>query len=591
MKRLISIFFLVPFILPAGGCQIPPKQMALPGDVVFNEIMFDPEPQIGLPPYEYIELYNRSGFQVQMKGWTIQTGSATLELGECMLLPESFLLLCYRGTREDYRGTGPVLDLLASRTMLRNDGSLLKLLDPDSILVDWMEYSPGMHAGEYFQEGGWSLERIDAGRPCHHPGNWTSSVDRKGGTPGRENSAGGPNPDTEPPGILSVYPVAASLLTVEFDASVDRATVLRENTWFVDGGTGHPDSLSLDNPFHRILTLHFAKEFTPGRKHELVLLSGIRDCSGNLLPPGKKFRFALPAEPRPSGVLLSEILFNPWPYCPDFIEVYNPGPETIDLGDLRLDGGSSGGKDRITKEGTSAGTQASDARRIVNGHRLFYPGEFLVLTKSPRELAGFYRVEDLHTLVQTSGMPSMEDVRGTVILADKYLTVVDEFSYHRDMHHPMLASDEGVSLERISFQVPAWVPSNWHSAASSEGYATPGRKNSQSREEGEQKGDFCVEPGIFTPDLDGKDDVLFIRFDFPSPGLRARILVFDPRGRLIREIASRQLLGTRGFFTWDGTDGKGKKARDGMYLILAEVYGAGSRKTIYRKTCVLSTNR
>ena len=169
--------------------------------------------------------------------------------------------------------------------------------------------------------------------------------------------------------------------------------------------------------------------------------------------------------------------------------------------------------------------------------------------------------------------------------------VIDEIDYHRDMHHPLLASQEGVSLERISFETGSGNPSNWHSAASIEGYATPGRRNSQFRlvdaiDEGIQ-----VEPEIFTPDMDGIDDVLMIRYRFQSPGLIASILIFDPRGRLVREIAGGVLLGTDGFYTWDGCDRQGRRARTGLYLVLSEVSGPDRQIRKYRRTCVLSVGR
>jgi hypothetical protein len=101
---------------------------------------------------------------------------------------------------------------------------------------------------------------------------------------------------------------------------------------------------------------------------------------------------------------------------------------------------------------------------------------------------------------------------------------------------------------------------------------------------------ILLEPEVFSPDMDGIGDVLFIKYRFRSPGLKARILVFDPRGRLVREVASRQLLGTRGFFTWDGTNRQGSKAATGIYMVLAEIYGEG-KKQVFRKTCVLSRGR
>ena len=577
----------------------------LPGDIVFNEIMYDPDPEIGLPGYEYIELFNRSSYTLDLSGWVLEAGTKSHVLGNpglppgnaapelansgpdpgnaapgqgrYELSPEEYLLLCYKGTGGLYGGADHALDVLGSRSMLLNDGAMVRLRDPDSVLVDWMEYSPGMHANDYYAGGGWSLERVDPGRICFDEGNWTSSTDRTGGTPGRENSVMRNNPDRDPPEPVSVWVQDSHELVIGFNESLDREAALQKNSWRVDGEMGSPDNLFLQPPWDRQITLRYSVEFYPGKEYHLEIGPEIKDCAGNRLRQGREVRFALPVEPRHREILISEVLFNPLPYCPDFIEVYNPGPRTFDVSDLRL-----ANRDPQSGEIVSAG-------RIISGHRLFFPEEYLVFTEDPRELSSYFLVQDPACLVETLEMPAMGDMDGSVLILDKYLQVIDELAYDREMHHPVLASQEGVSLERISYVAGSGNRSNWHSASSVEGFGTPGRRNSQQYEADTHSEGIGVEPEIFTPNMDGRDDVLFIKYRFGSGGLR--ILVFDQRGRLIREIASRQLLGTSGFFTWDGTDRQGKKARAGMYLVLAEVYGSGRKKQVYRKTCVLSTGR
>jgi hypothetical protein len=186
-------------------------------------------------------------------------------------------------------------------------------------------------------------------------------------------------------------------------------------------------------------------------------------------------------------------------------------------------------------------------------------------------------------------MPSMGDVKGEVLVLDMHLNGIDEIVYHKEMHHPALISPEGVSLERINFA--SGSSSNWHSASSTEGYGTPGRRNSQYRDGDRGTGLLMVEPELFTPNMDGKDDYLMIRYRFPSPGCRASILIVDPHGRVVRYIAVRELLGTEGFYTWDGTDNNGRITRTGIYLILAEVSDEAGRIRKFKRTCVLSGSK
>ena len=578
MKSLLLIFFCFSLI----NIHIQGK-----GELIFNEIMYDPSPEIGLPAYEYIELYNRSGDTVCLREWTLQAGNRTLILTDYTIFPRTYLLLCYRDTEMLYGEAEQVIDILSSRTMLLNEGTVLLLYDEDSVLVDWMEYSPALHTGDYFEEGGWSLERIDPDRTCHSPDNWTTSTSWMGGTPGKMNSVFGKNPDRDPPSPVSVYISDSPSgnnenpqnLILEFNESLDRNSVPSSNAWIVDGGIGTPDSITLIHPFNRVFKLFYLNGFSPGRKYTLGIPPGIKDCSGNQVELGANIFFALPVKPDKSDILISEILFNPMPYCPDFIEVYNPGSKTFDLADLRL-----ANREKQIGEIHSAG-------KLISGHRLFFPEEYLVLTSEPESLSGFYLIHDPRTLVKVNDMPAMGDIEGSVVLLDKYLGVIDEIDYHRDMHHPLLASREGVSLERITFETGSGNLSNWHSAASIEGYATPGRQNSQFRQAEVIDEGIQVEPEIFSPDMDGIDDILMISYRFRSPGLIASILIFDPRGRLVREIAEGDLLGTEGFYTWDGCDRQGRRAGTGLYLVLSEVSGLDKQIRKFRKTCVLSRGR
>ena len=144
MKSLLLIFlcFLLVFARLRGS-----------GEVIFNEIMYDPTPELGLPAYEYIELYNRSDDTVWLGEWKLQAGERMLALTDYAFPPRKCLLICYRDMEKLYGEAEHVVGGLSSRTMLLNKGSVLLLYDPDFILVDWMEYCPAMHAGEYYADG------------------------------------------------------------------------------------------------------------------------------------------------------------------------------------------------------------------------------------------------------------------------------------------------------------------------------------------------------------------------------------------------------------------------------------------------------
>ena len=102
-------------------------------------------------------------------------------------------------------------------------------------------------------------------------------------------------------------------------------------------------------------------------------------------------------------------------------------------------------------------------------------------------------------------------------------------------------------LERIDYNAPS-VQSNFHSAATSAGYGTPGYKNSQFRADAQLQGEINITPEIFSPDNDGTDDFATINYNFPAPGYVANITIFDASGRPVRYLQRNALCGIKGTF-------------------------------------------
>ena len=62
--------------------------------VLITELMADPTPSVGLPPYEYVELWNAAGTPVDLSGWTLRCGRSEFTFGPCTMGPRAYLTLC-----------------------------------------------------------------------------------------------------------------------------------------------------------------------------------------------------------------------------------------------------------------------------------------------------------------------------------------------------------------------------------------------------------------------------------------------------------------------------------------------------------------
>ncbi|MEO6894125.1 MAG: gliding motility-associated C-terminal domain-containing protein, partial [Ginsengibacter sp.] len=165
--------------------------------------------------------------------------------------------------------------------------------------------------------------------------------------------------------------------------------------------------------------------------------------------------------------------------------------------------------------------------------------------------------------------------------------IIDEVNYLDAWHFPLLHNTVGVSLERIDYDAPS-VRSNFHSAATSVGYGTPGYKNSQLQIADDFRTTITVTPAIFSPDNDGNEDFATINYIFPSPGYVANITIFDASGRPVRFLEKNSLSGLTGYYRWDGLDDKGRKLPQGIYVIYTEIFNKEGKKKQFKNTIVLA---
>jgi hypothetical protein len=262
----------------------------------------------------------------------------------------------------------------------------------------------------------------------------------------------------------------------------------------------------------------------------------------------------LPEQALPGDLVINEILANPLNGGQDFIELYNRSSKVIDLKDWQI---GNFYNDTIAN------------LKIISDHFILAPNSYVAMSEDTSFLLENYPASVSGRMIQMD-MPSYNIDSGTVYLFYNS-EQIDRVSYSEDWQFSLIDNSDGVSLERILPTGPSNQDDNWHSAAESIGFATPGRINSQFQFEGSSES-ISLSKDIFSPDQDGFEDVLLFNYSFSLPGNLGKACIFDDMGREVKTLFANELLGTTGFFTWDGVHANQTKAPIGVYILLMEVF-------------------
>ena len=215
------------------------------------------------------------------------------------------------------------------------------------------------------------------------------------------------------------------------------------------------------------------------------------------------------------------------------------------------------------------------------------PGSYVAVSTDIANIDATYSHGDLY---QVSSLPSMPDDAGSVVLADTLGNVFDEVTYSSKMHFALLKDLNGVSLERVDYNQPADNQGNWHSASQQSGWATPGLQNSVYKPiESDKEQLISLNTEVFSPDNDGYDDQLEISYNIEEAGYVANVMIFSAKGLKMRTLANNELLGTTGFWAWDGLDDNNRRVPTGIYVIHCELFDLNGKVKKMQKACVVST--
>jgi hypothetical protein len=549
---------------------------AQPYDVVINEIMADPDPSVLLPNVEYVEVFNRTPFPINLENWNIQVGTNIKPIPPIVLQADSFMVLTSLSGEEYFFDSLAVVGI-TSFPALTNTGATITLLDADLQIISTIKYSDSWYQNSEKLEGGWSIEQINPQTPCAGEENWQASNASYGGSPGKRNSVFQEGIDNISPTIERVTVIDKDTIRVFFSETITAESALAATRYFINNDIGIPSSVTLVAPDFKSVILSLADTLKNAVLYTITVSDSLKDCSGNAFNSIVTGRFALPENANANDIVINEILSDPADGASDYVEIYNRSQKILDLGDLQL-------------SNFDTQTNAIEGEELIapDGY-LIFPGEYILLSEDIQAVKNSYTTTNPSGFLQMADFPSYNIDEGTVVLSRiSNQFIVDQYAYSSKSHYPLINDTKGVSLERINFDRTTADNTNWTSASSVSGYGTPGYRNSQFSEIAvSQKGEVTVSPEVFSPDNDGFDDNVTLAYEFESPNYTGSFTIYDSNGRLVKYLVRNQLLGIQGTYSWNGVNEENEKARIGIYVIYMEAFDTEGNVVKIKKPCVL----
>ena len=152
-----------------------------PRSILINEIMYAPS-----SGPEWVECINNSIDTISLSQWKIGDNTSSrgpMSAQSPRIVPSQYFIIARDSSILNYYPSIHVPIIKATFPTLNNDFDAVVILDPTGFTIDSVAYN-----SSWGGTGGKSLERIDTAAASNQPGNWGSSRNPMGATPGAVNS-------------------------------------------------------------------------------------------------------------------------------------------------------------------------------------------------------------------------------------------------------------------------------------------------------------------------------------------------------------------------------------------------------------------
>jgi hypothetical protein len=497
---------------------------------------------------EWIELWNFSDSVLRLSGLSFVDEDNTTAFDDSLVLEaHAFLLLTRDAKRFEERwgdssgvwGDSEIEDyrLLGCKMSLRNDHDGVMIVDELGEIVSICEWSSSSPDGV-------SYERADP-RDDESSAIWENCRLAAGSTPGARNSVTPGNNDLKLTATFMIEGAYRDTLTVDMSVKNVGLSVSDSNELRLGADLDGDRILSEQEVIFRraiqpvaifgSVDLSITETFSPGRNDIVASLLQDDDPTNN--DTLVSLRFGV----QPYEIVINEVLPDPEsPLESEWIELYNTSDDEMILAGWSLC--DSVGCSQIEDAGISG-------------------KDYFILCQDAVAFHAHY--DEINAdAVRIEGWRSLNNTGDVVYLVDDAGLTVDSMCYETGL-------GDNVSWERIDPDRIGYDLSNWYRSTALTG-STPVEANSVRH--GFSDG-FSVEidSKIISPDGDGIDDILLIRYKIPRESMLS-LRIFDLNGNVVKTIFENEYLSS-GEYEYDGSGDYRSKLELGMYVLLAELSG------------------
>ncbi|MBI3125819.1 MAG: lamin tail domain-containing protein [Ignavibacteriales bacterium] len=419
-------------------------------DLVINEIMY--APLVGEP--EWIEIYNNSTKQINLKGYQIGNGSGKSKVltQDVILKPEEYFVAA-KDSAVFTRFTNISKSVIAAFPTLNNTKDKIVILDSLDRTIDSLEYK-----SSWGGTGGKSLERLDWIKLSTDSTNWKASVHELGATPGFINSISQKKFDVALTKLSynPTMPLAGQRVKISASATnkgkndaVFKFILYRINKDGSKQKVEETNTLVITKDASLTYDFTFAIEsiLTKQTYEAVAEFNADEDLTNNSASASVRPGYST------GTVYINEVMYNPLNGEPEWIELYNASGIDVDLEDWSI-------TDVLT----------TPQKQIVKAKDSLFPKYTFVVIAKDSAIKNFHR-EIPSKLIITTFANLNNDADGVVIKDSRDVTI-DSVRFENKW-----GGENGKSLERKLVAVLPTEKTNWGSSKDLE-LSTPGRINS-----------------------------------------------------------------------------------------------------------------